>query len=162
MNRFFPHPILTLALTLFWLILQQRFSLGQLLLGLAIGLLAGFATRILGLEKPAIRRPWSIVSLAFVVTVDIIRSNIAVAYIVLTQSNAPQSAGFLRVPLRLRNRTALAFLAVIVTSTPGTVWLEYDEDAGVLLLHILDLVDEAAWIEIITGRYERRLLEIFA
>jgi multicomponent K+:H+ antiporter subunit E len=28
-------------------------------------------------------------------------------------------------------------------------------------MHILDLIDETAWIQTIKGRYERRLLEIF-
>ena len=30
-----------------------------------------------------------------------------------------------------------------------------------LMIHVLDLIDEGVWIEIIKGRYERLLLEIF-
>lgn len=162
MNRILPHPVLTVFLVILWLILQQSLSLGNILLGIAIGYGAGLATGLLGLEKPVLVKPWRILDLIIVVTVDIIRSNIAVAWIVLTQGDGLQSAGFLRLPLKLRSKAPLAFLSIIITATPGTVWLEFDEEAGELLLHILDLVDEDAWRDTILNRYERRLLEIFA
>lgn len=160
MRRVLPHPVLTLSLTVLWLILQQEVSLGHILLGAAVGIVAGLATSNLGLDKPVMRKPWVVISLVFVVIVDVIRSNIAVAWIVATQGTTPKSAGFLRVPLKLRDQTLLSFLAIILTATPGTVWLEFDEDAGELLLHVLDLVDGEAWIDLIVNRYEKRLLEI--
>jgi multicomponent K+:H+ antiporter subunit E len=52
-------------------------------------------------------------------------------------------------------------LACIITSTPGTAWARYDSARGVLTMHILDLIDEREWVDIIKQRYERRLLEIF-
>ncbi|MNV61329.1 putative monovalent cation/H+ antiporter subunit E [compost metagenome] len=64
-------------------------------------------------------------------------------------------------PLDLRNRYGLAVLAIILTSTPGTLWVQYDRATGSLLLHVLDLIEEGEWIDLIKGRYERLLLEIF-
>ena len=55
----------------------------------------------------------------------------------------------------------LAALACIVTATPGTVWVEYDSMRGTMLLHVLDLVDEKAWVRTIKNKWERRLMEIF-
>ena len=52
-------------------------------------------------------------------------------------------------------------LAIILTSTPGTLWVEYEASTGRLLLHVLDLVDEEVWIRLIKDRYECRLMEIF-
>ena len=52
-------------------------------------------------------------------------------------------------------------LSIIITSTPGTIWMNYDAAKGTLLLHVLDLVDETVWIRTIKGRYERLLMEIF-
>ena len=49
----------------------------------------------------------------------------------------------------------------IVTATPGTSWAHYEAAANVLTLHVLDLVDEEAWVRQFKDRYERRLLEIF-
>ena len=34
---------------------------------------------------------------------------------------------------------------MIVTSTPGTAWMDYDAARGRLLLHVFDLVDEDEW-----------------
>ena len=73
------------------------------------------------------------------------------------QSPQPASA----IPLDLRDKTGLAILSCIVTSTPGTAWVEYADDTGTLLIHVLDLVEESEWIRTIKARYEARLLEIF-
>ena len=93
---------------------------------------------------------------------DIWRSNIAVAWLIIRPSHSRRVSGFVVVPLELRDPTGLAILACIVTSTPGTAWVEYDSASNRLLLHVLDLVDEAHWIDLIKNRYERLLLEILA
>ena len=68
---------------------------------------------------------------------------------------------FVAIPLDLRDPTGLAVLACIVTSTPGTAWVEYDPQSGVLLIHVLDLVDKDEWVALIKNRYEALLREIF-
>lgn len=65
------------------------------------------------------------------------------------------------IPLDLRDSTGLALLSIIITSTPGTAWIDYDSTRNTLLLHIFDLVDETAWLNLIKNRYEQFLLEIF-
>lgn len=160
MSRLFPHPVLSLGLLVLWLILQQSVSLGNILLGSVIAISAGLATSALGLEKPKMKRPWLVPVLFVVVTIDIIRSNIAVAWLILTEGEGPKTAQFLEIPLDLRDRNGLAFLSMIITSTPGTVWIDYDEDESILLLHILDVIDEQEWIDTIKNRYERLILEI--
>ena len=52
-------------------------------------------------------------------------------------------------------------LSCIVTSTPGTAWVEYAPDSGILLIHVLDLVDKDEWVALIKNRYEALLMEIF-
>ena len=92
---------------------------------------------------------------------DILRSNVAVASIILKGRRAGTASGFVAIPLDLRDRTGLAVLACIVTSTPGTAWIEYATDPGVLLIHVLDLVDKDEWIALIKNRYEALLMEIY-
>ncbi|MFN3503435.1 MAG: Na+/H+ antiporter subunit E, partial [Allorhizobium sp.] len=70
------------------------------------------------------------------------------------------TSGFITVPLEIEHPTALAIMAVILTSTPGSAWLAYDERRKTVLIHVLDLIDEEQWIENIKHRYERLLLEI--
>jgi multicomponent K+:H+ antiporter subunit E len=93
---------------------------------------------------------------------DILRSNVAVARIVLGLVGRRQvRSGFVKVPLDLRDDHGLAVLACIVTSTPGTVWAGLSPDGATLTLHVLDLRDEDEWVRMIKRRYERRLMEIF-
>jgi multicomponent K+:H+ antiporter subunit E len=161
MSRIVPHPLLAGGLVLIWLMLT-RFSLGHLLLGTAVALVAGWAMSALRPERPNVRRWSAIPGLIGIVAWDILRSNVAVAWLILSGGRGgTRRSGFLEVPLRLRHPSALAILAIIITATPGTAWLEYDRETGILLLHVFDLVNEAEWLDLIQNRYEARFLEIF-
>lgn len=160
MRKVLPYPLLTASLLLMWLLLN-KFSLGHLLLGAAIAYGASWAMTALQPSKPRIRR-WDLIPrLFFLVLGDIFRSNIAVATIILKGKRRPRNPGFLTIPLQLRDPTALAVLSCILTATPGTAWIEYHADTGRLMIHVLDLVDEQAWVDLIRNRYARMLSEIF-
>ena len=60
----------------------------------------------------------------------------------------------------MRDPYGLAVLACIITSTPGTIWVNFNSAKGTLMIHVLDLIDERVWIDTIKNRYERPLLEI--
>lgn len=153
--------VTTVVLTSVWLLLLERVSLGGVLLGASLSLVAALVTRQLSLPSGRLRRPAAAVELAFMVLSDIIRSNIAVARIILGLGSKKRSSDFLRIPLEMRTPYGLAVLACIITATPGTIWVAYDPTRNSLLLHILDLVDDQFWIDTIKGRYESRLREIF-
>ena len=156
-----PFPLLWLALVAMWLVLNGTVAPGQVIVGMVVALGAVLALR--GLQAPSrrARRPMAALGLAFVVLLDIARSNAAVAAIVLRGRKRNHRAGFVEIPLELRHPAGLAVLACIITSTPGTSWAGYDSRAGVLTMHILDLVDDDDAIRAIKDRYERPLLEIF-
>jgi multicomponent K+:H+ antiporter subunit E len=102
-----------------------------------------------------------VIRLSALVLADIVRSNIAVARIVLGIGGRERRSGFVDIYLELRDPYALAALACIITSTPGTLWVNFDAKNGALTIHVLDLIDESEWTRTIKGRYERLLLEIF-
>ncbi|MGH8682295.1 MAG: Na+/H+ antiporter subunit E [Burkholderiales bacterium] len=161
MKRWLPFPLLSLALLAMWLLLNQTLATGHVILGALIGLGAALTLAMLQAPQGAVRRPAAIAQLAWLVLTDIVRSNVAVARIVLHSGTRRQTSGFLEIALELRHPGGLAVLACIITSTPGTAWAGYDSTRGILTMHILDLIDEETWIRTIKGRYERRLLEIF-
>ena len=70
--------------------------------------------------------------------------------------------GFVNIPLELRDPYGLAALACIITSTPGTLWVEFDAGEGTLMIHVLDLVDENDWSGRSRAVTNGCLLEIFA
>jgi multicomponent K+:H+ antiporter subunit E len=162
MTRLLPHPLLSAALVLMWLMLT-RFSLGHLLLGSVIAVLAGLALARIEPDAPRIRSWPALLRLIGIVSIDIVRSNWAVARLMLTNGrHGARTSAFVVIPLRLRDPVPLALLAVILTATPGTAWLEHDRAAGTLLLHVFDMIDEEEWRVLIRDRYEALLMEAFA
>ena len=161
MRRWLPHPAMTALLVATWLLLNQSLAPGQILLGAAIGVVLGKTFERLGPPRARIRKPHLIPVLAARVLHDIVRSNLAVMRIVLSGRARHIHSGFVRVPLLLTSPYGLALLACIITSTPGTVWVSYEPEEGILLIHVFDLVDESTWIDTITRRYEAPLRDIF-
>ena len=157
--RTFPQPLLPISLLLMWLFLTG-FTLGNLILGTAVSLLANWAFAKLEPDRTRIRALRPLFKLFWIVALDIIRSNYEVAKLVLTNGRrGARLSAFVDIPLRLENRTSLALLAIIVTATPGTAWIKYDAKTNVLLLHVFDVLDEEAWRVLIRDRYEALLLE---
>jgi multicomponent K+:H+ antiporter subunit E len=154
--------VLIAGLIATWLLLNGTFAPAQIALGTVLAVTVVFAFRTVRPLQPRIRRPGVAIVLLGRVLVDIVRSNIAVARIILgLVRDRKVRSGFLDIPLDLRDPHGLAVLAAIVTSTPGTVWVDLARDGSTLTLHVLDLQDEAAWIRTIKQRYERALMEIF-
>ncbi|MBV7485899.1 Na+/H+ antiporter subunit E [Bordetella sp. BOR01] len=150
--------LLPAMLLLLWLLLNESFSAGQVALGIALALWLGFASSRL---RPLRSRPhklWLVPGLAWRVTVDVVRSNIAVGKLIL-DPRREFSPGYVHIPLELRDPHGRALLGCILTYTPGTVWVDVSDD--ILTLHVLDLENEQAWIDLIKQRYEHTLKEIF-
>ena len=162
MTQLVPFPIASASLLVLWLLLNQTLSLGHILLGGTIALVGGWALSALEPPKARPRRLGALFRLAALVLADIVRSNIAVASIILGLQRRRWISGSVEIPLELRDPYGLAMLACIITSTPGTLWVDFSQASGTLTIHVLDLVDKTEWVRTIKGRYERLLLEIFA
>ena len=160
MKRILPHPILAGFLLLLWLMLQQSAGLGHVLLGAAIAIAVSLFASLVIPEPVTLRRPARFLRLLVVAGLDIVRSNLAVMAVLFHPRPTP-TAGFIEMKLELTNTFGLAILAVILTATPGSAWLEYDRARSTVLIHVFDLVDADEWVETIKARYETLLLEIF-
>lgn len=155
-------PSLVIALTLVWLVLNQTVAFAQILLGMALGVVLAWAGSRLRPVRSTLRRIDLAVPLIGVVLVEIVKSNIAVARVVLGLVRSRQvRSGFVEIPLDLRDPHGLAALATIITATPGTVWSGQSADGSTLTLHVLDLDDEQRWIDYIKQRFEAPLMRIF-
>lgn len=159
-RRLIPYPALAASLFVMWLLLMQSFSPGQLLLGISVAMVATWAMAALRPQPSPVRNWGKVMKLGGIVTFDILRSNLAVARIILTR-RADRTSSFIRLRLELQNVHALTVLALIITATPGTAWVQFDRTSGILLIHVFDLVDEEEWVRLLKMRYEVLLMDIF-
>ncbi|AYD02987.1 Na+/H+ antiporter subunit E [Neorhizobium sp. NCHU2750] len=157
----FPYPVLAVSLIIIWMLLNG-FTLGHLILGILVAIFASWAMASLRPDKVRLKKWYLLPKLFVIVMYDIARSNIQVAWLILRGRASGRKPGFLTIPLEIEDRTSLAILAVVLTSTPGSAWLEYDSTDKSILMHVLDLAEEDQWIETIKNRYEKLLMEIFA
>lgn len=160
MRRWLPHPWIALWLFVAWLLLQRSLAAPTLASGVVLAVGLAWALGRFDLPPVRVRSPGTLLMLAGRVIGDIVRSNLAVAGIILSPRVRARS-GFVTIPLELTNPYGLAVLACIITATPGTIWVSHDPGQRLLVIHVLDAVDEATWIDAIKRRYERPLLRIF-
>lgn len=162
LKRLFPHPWLTAVLTVLWMLLANNVSPGNLLLGVVLGSTIAFLIGE-GLWLPPVHfgRPRLLLRLALHVFIDIVVANVQVALLVLGTTRRLRPA-FIEVPLDSTHQIALTTLISIVSLSPGTLCAELSDDHTRLVVHVLDLTDEAALVAQIKTRYEAPLMEIFA
>ena len=159
--RLIPHPLLSLTLVVFWLGLVNTFTLGNLILGIIIGLIVPMLTAPYWPDRPQVKRPLKLAVYAVIVLWDIILANIQVALIILFKRNADIHSRWVTIPLELTSAEAITVLAGTITLTPGTVSAALAADASSILVHCLHTDDPDAVRDEIKSRYETRLKEIF-
>lgn len=160
LRRCVPQPMMSLSLLLIWLLLMNNFSLGNWLFGALLSVLIPLLTQVFWLTPPRIYKPFKLALFFLRVFGDIITANVQVAKLILGPVARLRPA-FVEVPMLLEDDLALTMLASIVSLTPGTVSADLSEDRKTLLVHGLDVADEAALVAEIKQRYEAPLLEVF-
>lgn len=160
MRRWLPQPLLSAALLLVWLLLNNTLAPAHVLLG---ALLAWLVPLLAAPFRPApvrLRRPLLAARLLARVLRDIVLANLEVARRILGPEDALKPC-FVWVPLDIEHPWGIATLAGIITLTPGTVSSDLSADRRYLLVHALNEGDPAALVADIKTRYERPLMEIF-
>lgn len=161
LNRLVPHPVLTLLLTLTWVLLTSTWTLNSLVFGFLLGVLIPSLTQPYWPLQMHLKKPLKIVTYILIVLYDIVVANVIVARIVVFKPNSKRRPAWIAVPLELRTPEAITVLAGTITMTPGTVSADVSAEGHALLVHCLDASDPAAVRDEIKQRYERRLMEIF-
>ncbi|MFM7294531.1 MAG: Na+/H+ antiporter subunit E [Burkholderiales bacterium] len=160
MKRWLPQPRTSLVLLAVWLALNNTVHPAHLLLG---GLLAGIIplwTSRFAVSATYPKQLLTVVVLSVIVLVDILKSNLDVARLILGRE-AEIQPDFLWIPLEVTDTYAKTALAGIITMTPGTLSVDFSEDGKYLLVHALHVTDKAQLIKDIKARYELPLKEIF-
>lgn len=153
---------LTLALVfvLAWALVTGSFSAPNLLFGALIGGAAALLTRDGRRFSPLPIRPLRLVRLAGLFLVELIKSGLRVAAVVL-RPQMKVAPGIVAVPLRLERDFEIALLANLITLTPGTLSVDVSPDKRVLYVHCVDMPDPDAVIADVRTGFEQRILEAF-
>lgn len=156
----FPHPVLSVALWLIWLLLNNTVAFGHMVLGALLAVFIPWFSAGFWQEEVKIRRPWLLVKYVLVVIYQIIVANVMVARLILTDQKKLHP-GFLHVPLELTSPLAISLLANTISLTPGTVSCDLSEDQQSLLIHALHIENAEATVTEIKQLFEKPLKEIF-
>ncbi len=159
-RRWLPHPVTSAVLFVVWLLLNHTLSAGHIVLGAALGVLIPLFTRRFFPEPVYLTRAGTILRFLVMVLWDILVASTIVARLTLgpTANLRPR---FVRIPVALGDDFALTALASTISLTPGTVSAELAPDRAHILIHALDVDDEAALVRTIKERYEAPIKEIF-
>jgi multicomponent K+:H+ antiporter subunit E len=157
--KLIPHPFLTAVLMIGWLMLMHQVNVGQLIIAMSAGIIIPKMTQFFIQPAEPVHWPTAL-KLFFIVLWDIIISNVRVAKQVLgpLENLHPK---WLRVPLETTHPKVNTLLALIITTTPGTVSAGLDEDQNTILVHALSTDSIDSVIDEIKTRYEQPLIKIF-
>ena len=166
-----PTPYRSVLLLLVWLLLNQSVAVVHLFFGAILALIIPWISAKFRDPQPLIERPLLAIRYIFRVFGDIITANAQVAILILGPQRRLNPA-FVRMPLDLHHDLPITILASTVSMTPGTVSADVypcpdtvQDDEPItqrwLLIHVLNLEDEAELIATIKRRYETPLKEIF-
>ncbi len=161
MRKLLPHPLFSFTLLIIWLMLVNKVSVGNVLLGAILGVIVPILTAPYWPGRPHIKNHFKAVEYALVVLWDIVLANFHVAAIILFKRNKDIQSKWVCVPLDVTSPEAITILAGTITMTPGTVSSMLSADSSSILVHCLDCEDPDAVRDEIKNRYERRLKEIF-
>lgn len=158
-RKWLGHPGLSVVIFATWLLANDSVYLGHVILAAVFALVLPRLTAEFWPDAPRIRRPGLALRLFAVFAYDVVIANFRVAILVIGP-NARLRPAFLEVPLDLEDSFGVAILASMITLTPGTLSAHVRESERILVVHALDVDDEAAAIAEIKQRYEAPLREV--
>lgn len=143
--------------------MAPRAVVGELLIGLAVGVPVAYLSRRLYVDTVNVPRVVRVLPFAasYVVVFlwDVVKANLDVSYRVLAPW-MPVEPAVVVLPLRVESDVAVTTIANSITLTPGTLTLEHDGANNALLVHAIDGRDTEAVVAPIR-RWEDLALIIF-
>lgn len=150
-----------ILLALAWAALNGEFSTANLAIGLLLGyvILALLApTQVFGARHYG-RRVVLAIRFFFFFVWELILANLRVAIDVITPRHLMRP-GIIAIPLDAHSDAEIAFVATLITLTPGTLTLDVSDDRTVMYIHAMYIDDLEGLRQSIKDGFERRSLEV--
>ncbi|NJN18468.1 MAG: Na+/H+ antiporter subunit E [Oscillochloris sp.] len=164
---------LTILLAFAWMLINEAFTLADLLVGLIFGFLViRVSWRLLTDEPFSLSSYFRFISRNPLVMTwkwlrflgfgfgEIVKSNLVVARAVLSPTLRLRP-GIVAIPLDLQSDQGITILANLITLTPGTVTLDISSDRKTLYIHAFNVADAEQLRNEIKDSFERRVQELF-
>lgn len=158
MRKLYPFPMLSMALAGTWVVLNGISPL-HLAVALVCALAIPLSVKPLLDVLPGVRSLPAAIRLVVRVLWDILIANITVARLVLGPVSRLRPA-FVKVPLTATHPYAISLFTSMISITPGSIPLALSPDTRTLLVHVLHVEDEQAFVSNVKERYEHPLMEI--
>lgn len=147
-------------LGLIWVVLQQRSTFGDLIVGCVLGAVIVRATRHFAAGQLGIRHPGTALRLLLAFGRELVVSTLQVAAAIVRPRLNIRPA-FIVVPLDLTDDLSITILANMITLTPGTLTLDLAPDRSALYVHCLSADDVDAVRMRIKDVFERPIATAF-
>jgi multicomponent Na+:H+ antiporter subunit E len=128
--------------------------------GLLLGFLVLYVYRGFIFSEPeiapgeVIRRIVHLPRLILVTFVEIVRGTVIVARAVLSPG-APEKQGFVSIPVGRRTEDGVIFSGLLLTLSPGSVYIGIDQQADSWVIHSIDTSDESVVVADAQHFYEK-------
>ena len=131
-----------ILLALVWVTLTGNFSGASLFAGFVFGYFVLYVVAA-GTGRPLgyVRKIPQIISFTLYYLWELLKSNVRVAYEVLTPTHTMQP-GVIGLPLDAKSDAAITIFANLVSFTPGTLSLDVSNDRRMLFIHAMYVDDE--------------------
>ena len=148
-----------IALALAWCALAGRLTIGDLLVGFAIGYaLLGWLVPSPSARAYVGRIP-RVLTFIMVYAFEVMISSLRIAWEIVTPVPR-RRPGIIEVPLDVNTDAEIALLANLVTFTPGTVAIDIAEDGSHMVVHDMFIKDPDLTRRHIKQRYERWVMRL--
>ncbi|WP_404405567.1 Na+/H+ antiporter subunit E [Pelagibacterium halotolerans] len=154
--------LIVLILAIVWGAVTGSFGIMNLLLGVAVAVIALFFVRDRVTRPNFLRRIWRVLSLVGLFLYELMMSAIRVAVLVASPDMKRKiHPAIIAYPLTVTSDAEITLLANLITLTPGTLSIDVSEDRKTLYVHALELRSEEETVQSIRTGFEAKILEVF-
>jgi multicomponent Na+:H+ antiporter subunit E len=148
-----------LMVALVWVAMTGGFNIAGLLVGFVIGYVVLFLLQRVTGRSSYFFKSVRLVNFVLFYAWEVVRSNIEVAYDVVTPGDRARPA-VVAVPLDAKTDAEITLLANVLTMTPGSLSVDVSDDRKVIYVHAMFVDDPDEFRRTIKRDFERRVLEL--
>ncbi|MGN5883270.1 MULTISPECIES: Na+/H+ antiporter subunit E [Staphylococcus] len=151
--------LVNILLAIFWLFVNDSYTLNNFVLGFIFGLLLVYLMRKILPGRFYIVTLYYVIKLMVIFLIELIKANIDVIRIVVKPKIDNQPAFFVY-DTDLKQSWEVVVLSTLITLTPGTIVLGVSDDQTKIYIHCLDFSTKEEEIEGIKSSLEKAVREV--